>query len=90
VNIAVREPAQKPRADNTDSSREKRRKVYNERRAISQEFQKEGVPRHVRAGRIAVRFQRVSASMFVVCPSCGHEPWKWQTECPRCGTGLRP
>ena len=36
-----------------------------------------------RAGRIAVRFQHVADSMFVVCPNCGHKPWKWQTECPR-------
>jgi hypothetical protein len=75
--------------DSRYAARESRRKVYNEKREITEGFQKEGVPRPVRTGRIAVRLQRVSPGVLRLCPECGFEPWKWQTECPRCHAGLQ-
>lgn len=77
-----------PEVESRYRDREGRRKVYNEKRDITQSFQKEGAPKAVRVGRIGVRLQRVSPGVLRLCPSCGYEPWKWQDVCPRCDTDL--
>lgn len=86
--ISVNEPNPNPRpkADAVGEARKTRRKTIADARAVRDDMQKE-TPRYVRAGRIQVQL-RPSPSLLRECPSCGHEPWKWQTECPHCGTEL--
>lgn len=74
---------EKPKADNTNPERKRRRKVMAEKRAYQEEVKKEGAPKAVVFQRIVVQMGGGDAWQ---CPNCIHKPWKWQDECPRCGT----
>lgn len=86
TRISVTESGPKPKADATETVRGRRRKLLREKRAERDEMHKE-VPRYVRDGRIMVTLNP-SPTVLRECPECGYEPWKWQTECPKCGATL--
>ncbi len=86
MSISVREhnpKKEKPKADNTDPERKRRRKVMAEKRAYRKQVDAEGAPKAVVFQRIVVQMNGGSAWE---CPNCTHKPWAWQDECPRCET----
>lgn len=91
TRISVSEPApgpKRPQADATAAARAERRKTMDDARKVKADIKNDGLPKAWRKGRIVVQFNRVSPAVLRECPTCGYEPWKWQTECPRCLTTL--
>lgn len=86
--ISVREhdaKKEKPKADNTDPERARRRKVMAEKRKYRKQVDAEGAPKAVVFQRIVVQMSAPDEQAWE-CPTCICKPWKWQAECPRCGT----
>lgn len=87
ISVSEHDPKkEKPKADNTDPERARRRKVMAEKRKVRKEFDAEGAPKAVIFQRVVALFDGAAEGSYWACPNCIHKPWAWQDECPRCGS----